>query len=123
MSCDADIETEKKQNVLTVPIQSVTARIDKPNMVTPQGEQPENEAKVKKERSNKPKEVVFVIKDSKAKMVEVKTGISDDTYIEILSGLKGDEDVVSGPYRAISKELNEDSKVSMQSKGKGTEKK
>lgn len=123
MSCDADIETEKKQNVLTVPIQSVTARIDKPNLSTTQGEQPENEAKAKKERSNKPKEVVFVIKDSKAKMVEVKTGISDDTYIEILSGLKGDEDVVSGPYRAISKELEEGSKVSMQSKRKGTEKK
>ncbi len=123
MSCDADIETEKKQNVLTVPIQSVTARLDKQNMSASQGEQPENEAKAKKERSNKPKEVVFVIKDNKANMVEVKTGISDDTYIEILSGLKGDEDVVSGPYRAISKELDEGSKVSMQSKRKGTEKK
>lgn len=123
MSCDADIETEKKQNVLTVPIQSVTARIDKQNMSTPQGEKPDNETKVKKERNNKPKEVVFVIKENKAKMVEVKTGISDDTYIEILNGLKGDEDVVSGPYRAISKELEDSSKVSMQSKRKGTEKK
>ncbi|MEK6553194.1 MAG: efflux RND transporter periplasmic adaptor subunit [Bacteroidota bacterium] len=123
MSCDADIETEKKQNVLTVPIQSVTARIDKQNMSTPQGEKSENETKAKKERSNKPKEVVFVIKENKAKMVEVKTGISDDTYIEILSGLKGDEDVVSGPYRAISKELEDSSKVSMQAKRKGTEKK
>ena len=107
MSCDADIETEKKQNVFTVPIQSVTARVDKQNVSTTQGEQPTNEAKAKKERSNKPKEVVFVIKENKAKMIEVKTGISDDTYIEILSGLKGDEDVVSGPYRAISKELDE----------------
>ncbi|MBI5730046.1 MAG: efflux RND transporter periplasmic adaptor subunit [Ignavibacteriales bacterium] len=123
MSCDADIETEKKQNVLTVPIQSVTARIDKQNMSTSQGEKPDNETKVKKERNNKPKEVVFVIKENKAKMVEVKTGISDDTYIEILNGLKGDEDVVSGPYRAISKELEDSSKVSMQSKRKGTEKK
>ena len=123
MSCDADIETEKKQNVLTVPIQSVTARLDKQNVSAPQGEQPANEAKVKKERSNKPKEVVFVIKENKAKMIEVKTGISDDTYIEILSGLKGDEDVVSGPYRAISKELDEGSKVSLQSKTKGTVKK
>ncbi len=123
MSCDADIETEKKENVLTVPIQSVTARIDKQNMSTSQGEKPDNETKVKKERNNKPKEVVFVIKENKAKMVEVKTGISDDTYIEILNGLKGDEDVVSGPYRAISKELEDSSKVSMQSKRKGTEKK
>jgi len=123
MSCDADIETEKKQNVLTVPIQSVTARIDKPITGTSQGVQPENEVKVKKDRSNKPKEVVFVIKENKTKMIEVKTGISDDTYIEILSGLKGDEEVVSGPYRAISKELEDGSKVSMQAKRKGTEKK
>ncbi|TSA28312.1 MAG: efflux RND transporter periplasmic adaptor subunit [Ignavibacteriales bacterium] len=123
MSCDADIETEKKQNVLTVPIQSVTARIDKPITSTPQGVQPENEVKVKKDRSNKPKEVVFVIKENKTKMIEVKTGISDDTYIEILSGLKGDEEVVSGPYRAISKELEEGSKVSVQAKHKATEKK
>ncbi|MCX6173810.1 MAG: efflux RND transporter periplasmic adaptor subunit [Ignavibacteriales bacterium] len=123
MSCDADIETEKKQNVLTVPIQSVTARIDKPITSTPQGVQPENEVKAKKDRSNKPKEVVFVIKENKTKMIEVKTGISDDTYIEILSGLKEDEEVVSGPYRAISKELEDGSKVSMQAKRKGTEKK
>jgi len=123
MSCDADIETEKKQNVFTVPIQSVTARIDKPNTEAPQAAQSDNEVKAKKERSNKPKEVVFVIKENKAKMIEVKTGISDDTYIEIISGLKGDEDIVSGPYRAISKELEEGSKVSMQSKRKGTEKK
>ncbi len=123
MSCDADIETEKKQNVLTVPIQSVTARVEKQNIGTSQGEQSDNEAKIKKERSNKPKEVVFVIKENKAKMIEVKTGISDDTNIEILSGLKGDEDIVSGPYRAISKELEDGSKVSLQSKRKGTEKK
>ncbi len=123
MSCDADIETEKKQNVFTVPIQSVTARIDKPNTEAPQAAQSDNEVKAKKDRSSKPKEVVFVIKENKAKMIEVKTGISDDTYIEIISGLKGDEDIVSGPYRAISKELEDGSKVSMQSKRKGTEKK
>lgn len=123
MSCDADIETEKKQNVFTVPIQSVTARIDKPNTEAPQAVQSENEVKAKKDRSNKPKEVVFVIKENKAKMIEVKTGISDDTYIEIISGLKGNEEVVSGPYRAISKELEDGSKVSLQAKRKGTEKK
>ena len=50
-----------------------------------------------------------------AKVVPVETGISDDTYIEILSGLKGEEDVVSGPYRAISKELEDGSKVNLSS--------
>ncbi len=122
MSCDADIETEKKQNVLTVPIQSVTARVGKEMMDAPQGsDQAEAEPKAKKEKSNKPKEVVFTIKDNKAKMIEVKTGISDDTNIEITSGLKGGEEVVSGPYRAISKELEDGSKTSIQSKRKGTD--
>ncbi len=125
MSCDADIQTEKKENVLSVPIQSVTARVAKETMTdaSQSGDQAAAEAKAKKERNNKPKEVVFITQDNKAKMIEVKTGISDDTYIEIVSGLKGNEDVVSGPYRAISKELEDGSKVSMQPKRKGTEKK
>lgn len=122
MSCDADIETEKKQNVLTVPIQSVTARVSKDLMDAPNGgDKAEDAAKAKKEKSNKPKEVVFTIKDNKAKMIEVKTGISDDTYIEIISGLKGSEEIVSGPYRAISKELEDGSKTSIQSKRKGAD--
>lgn len=121
MSCDADIETEKKQNVLTVPIQSVTARVGKNITGTMQGGGDQSDAgpNVKKEKNNKPKEVVFISKDNKVKMIEVKTGISDDTYIEIINGLKGDEEIVSGPYRAISKELEDGSKISVQSKRKG----
>lgn len=124
MSCDADIETETKQNILTVPIQSVTARVEKPKMMAAGSSEGESgsETKPKNNKSNKPKEVVFVVKDNKAKMIEVKTGISDDTYIEIQSGLKGGEEIVSGPYRAISKELEDGSKVSLQSKRKGSEK-
>jgi HlyD family secretion protein len=126
MSCDADILTETKANVLSVPIQSVTARVDKtkaaPQQAADGAAVNESEAKAKKEaRTNKPKEVVFVLKDNKAKMIEVKTGISDDTYIEIQSGLNGSEEVISGPYRAISKELDEGSKVSVQAAHKGPE--
>ncbi len=122
MSCDADIETDKKANVLSVPIQSVTARIAKMNQDEQAGpNQQVPDEKAKKEKSNKPKEIVFVVQDNKAKSIEVKTGISDDTYIEIISGLKGDEAVVSGPYRAISKDLEEGTKVSVQTKRKGNE--
>jgi HlyD family secretion protein len=125
MSCDADVKTETKANVLAVPIQSVTARMDKP-MLKPAGEEVDNatEAKPKTNKNNKPKEVVFLTDNGKAKMVGVKTGISDDTYIEIVSGLKGGEEVISGPYKAISKELENGAKISMQAKRKGdTEKK
>lgn len=56
-------------------------------------------------------------------MVDVVTGISDDAFIEIKSGLKGDEDVVSGPYKAISKELENGTKVMIQPKSGPGEKK
>ena len=51
------------------------------------------------------KEYVFLAKDGKALMQEVKTGIQDNTYIEIISGLEEGQEVISAPYRAISKRL------------------
>lgn len=114
MSCDADIETETKHNVLAVPIQSVTARLqEKPNPSQSKEDNPNNNSKNGKR--NKPKEVVFIVDNGKAKMVEVKTGISDDNYIEIVEGLKGDEEVISGPYRAVSRELEDGKKISIMS--------
>lgn len=124
MSCDADIETETKTNVLAVPIQSVTARLPEAKKQD-DGNKPEDEGEptvVKNGKNNKPKEVVFVVNEGKAKMVDVKTGISDDTYIEIVEGLKGDEEVITGPYRAISKDLVDGSKISVTSKRKDDKK-
>jgi len=124
MSCDADIETETKTNVLVVPIQSVTARLPEAKKEDAAGK-PEDEGEptvAKNGKNNKPKEVVFVVNEGKAKMVEVKTGISDDTYIEIVEGLKGDEEVITGPYRAISKDLVDGSKISVTSKRKDDKK-
>ncbi|MBI1939625.1 MAG: efflux RND transporter periplasmic adaptor subunit [Ignavibacteriales bacterium] len=111
MSCDSDIQTETKQNVLSVPIQSVTARVAEIKPMS-EGEGEEAAPKPKNNKTNKPKEVVFVVENNIAKMLEVKTGISDDTYIEIQNGLKGNENVVNGPYRAISKELENGKTVS-----------
>ncbi|MGE5351715.1 MAG: efflux RND transporter periplasmic adaptor subunit [Acidobacteriota bacterium] len=120
MSCNADIETETKNNVLSVPIQSVTARGNKPPEGKKEGEESGPlQVKNDKIKDKKPKEVVFVIENNKAKMKEVKTGISDDNYIEILSGLSGNEKVVSGSYRAISRELAENSNVRVEGAGKG----
>ncbi len=120
MSCDADIETETKSNVIAVPIQSVTARINQPAAAPAEGDD-EAVVKQKTSKQNKPKEVVFLAQNGKAKMVEVKTGISDDSYIEIQSGLKGDEDVVSGPYRAISKDLDEGKTITVSNTKRKTE--
>lgn len=122
MSCDADIETETKENVLTVPIQSVTARVK--DMPKPEEDEEESGVvRAKNGKQSKPKEVVFLTENGKAKMIEVKTGISDDTYIEVVSGLKGGEEVVSGPYRAISKELEDGKTVSVSNPKRGNDKK
>jgi HlyD family secretion protein len=114
MSANADIQTETRLNVVTVPIQSVTTRMPKQDFAN-KGENPSEEEAVGSnqapKKNEKPSEGVFIVQDGKAKFLKVKTGISDDTYIEISEGLKGNEEVVSGSYRAISRELQEDSKV------------
>jgi HlyD family secretion protein len=122
MSCNADIETETVHDVLSVPIQSVTARTDVPveKDTTKSNEDNEDNNNGGAFKRNEPKEVVFLVNDGKAKMVVVETGISDDNYLEITNGLEGDEEVVSGSYRAISRELRDGSIVRVEKKnGKG----
>ena len=118
MSCNADIETETMKNVLSVPIQSVTARSgDFAQAEKPEGDGEDNQTPPKKPNGmNKPQEVVFVVKEGKAKTVAVETGISDDNYIYIKSGLSGGEQVVTGSYRAISRELSDGSTVRVDEK-------
>ncbi len=125
MSCNADIEVETKNNVLTVPIQSVTARsAEEPAaMATPDSSRELIVGKTSKKKQSKPKEVVFVLDKGTVAMKEVKIGISDNEFIEVTSGLKEGEEVVSGPYRAISSELQDKSKVKAEAKdGKGKKK-
>jgi HlyD family secretion protein len=117
MSMSADIETETKANVLTVPIQSVTVRAPKKE----KGEEPkEGEAQLdtgkKKKDEDKLEEVVFVVKDGLAKTITVKRGISNDAYVEVkANGLDGQE-VISGPFKAINRDLEVDSKVKIDNK-------
>jgi HlyD family secretion protein len=126
MSCTADIETETIGNILSVPIQSVTTRSDMRNMGQPSGDGEDEgiiQVKTDKKENIKPKEVVFLIKNGKAKMVEVETGLSDDNYIAVTKGLEGGEDVVSGSYKAISRELNDGLQVRVEEKNSNITKK
>ena len=59
----------------------------------------------------KPIEVVFLMEGERAKMVPVKIGISDDNYWEITQGLREGQEVVSGGYRAISRDLEDSKKI------------
>ena len=118
MSCNANIETETVSDVLSVPIQSVTARTDIPveNDSTQSSEESDDGEMGDMMGNKKPKEVVFLVDGGKAKMVVVETGISDDNYLQIKSGVNEGDEVVSGSYRAISRELENGSIVRVEEK-------
>ena len=103
MSATVDIFTETVTNVVGVPIQAVTMRDfnkierDDSTQVAAKAPATGDEEDLRK--------VLFIVADGKAEIVEVETGISDDTYIEIRSGLTGGEKVIIGPYRAVSRTL------------------
>lgn len=117
MSMTSTVETETKQNVIAVPIQSVTTRSPKEEKVeeSEEGDQPSLPERQKKEV--KVKEVVFVVDNGVAKTMSVKRGIADDSHVEILEGLEEGKEVVSGSFKAISRELEDGSKVKVD-KGK-----
>jgi HlyD family secretion protein len=108
MSVTAEIETRTRKQVLTVPIQSVTTRL--PKLGTTPAATPKPEGKAE---PFKPIEVVFVRERDAVKMAPVKTGISDNDYFEIESGLTEGQEVVSGGYKAISKDLEDGEKVTV----------
>jgi HlyD family secretion protein len=119
MSMAADVETETHGNVLAVPIQSVTVRMpkDEKKVEAPkEGEAQLDVSKAKKKEEDKLEEVVFVIADGKAKTISVKRGLSDDAYVEVKGeNLEGAE-VVSGPFKAINKDLESGAIVKVENK-------
>ncbi|MEY3678327.1 MAG: hypothetical protein RI924_468 [Bacteroidota bacterium] len=118
LSATVDIQTNQVKG-LTVPIQSVTTRDEDKKKSSNESDQKNANAEDKKEKTDAPvKEYAFVYKDGKVKQVEVKTGIQDDTYIQILSGINAGEEVVAYPFTAISKTLKDGSQVKKTDKDK-----
>lgn len=114
MSCTVDIEVEKRNDVVSVPIQSVTTREENREGGISKEAENENMKRESEERLNKkikPKEVIFIIDNKEARKHDVKTGISDDSYIEILEGAQVDQEVIKGSFKAINKELEDSSLV------------
>lgn len=111
MTATVDIITNTKTNILTVPISSVVVKSDTAAVQEIKVEDP-NEDKPKP-KSDKKFECVFVKVGNKAKIRVIKTGIQDDTNIEVLSGLKKGDVVITGPYTTVSKDLNSGDKVSL----------
>ncbi len=116
LSATVDIQTNQISG-LAVPIQSVTTR-EEEKKVDPD-KPATTDTKDEEKKSDIPvKEYVFVYANGKVKQVQVTTGIQDDTYIQILSGLKGGEEVVSRPFTAISKTLKDSMVVEKVTKDK-----
>ena len=111
MTATVDIITNTKSNILTVPISSVVVKSDTAAVKEIKVEDPNEEKS--KPKSDKKFECVFVKVGNKAKIRIIKTGIQDDTNIEVLSGLKKGDVVITGPYTTVSKELNSGDKVSL----------
>ncbi len=114
MSCTVDIEVETKDNVLSVPIQSVTIREESFTEGSGETIQTGNEnLEMEKNKGvdQKPQEVVFIVENGTAKKLNVKAGISDDTYIEIIEGVNEGQEVVKGSFKAINKDLEDNMKV------------
>lgn len=133
MNASADIQTKRHENVIAVPINAVTTREKGSDKAVNSGKssfdkKPEENADGQNNASSSGsddlEEVVYIMQpDSKVKKVVVKTDIQDINYIEITSGLKGDEEIVTGPYTIVSKTLKDGTKVKVTPKDKLFEKK
>jgi len=130
LSCTADIETNMVKDAVAVPMQGVTIRtgdsnlspeeIEKKKLKSAARDKGDNNADYVNERQEKAAQreereklakVVFLKKGGKAQSVKVTTGISDDTYMEIKTGVQPSDEVISGSYSAISRKLKDGAKV------------
>ncbi len=109
MSATVDIETDIKYNVLSVPIQAVTTRAD--SIYEEMADSIHMKPEENKDEKDVRETVFLVSEDGKAVMREVKTGIQDNNYIQILEGLEAGEKVITAPYSAINKKLEQGSPV------------
>lgn len=118
MTATVDIITKTKKNVLAVPISAVVVKSDTTAVSITDKKMPDDkDDKNIAPKNDKKLECIFLKVGEKAKIKIVKTGIQDDTNIEILSGIKNGDVVITGPYNIVSKELNSGDKVVLKTDG------
>jgi len=117
MTATVDIITNKRNKIIAVPISSIVIKTDTSSTkkgytkLASDDIKPENEEKF---------ECVFVSKNGEAKLRVVKTGIQDDTNIEVISGLEEGDEIITGPYNVVSKTLKSGDKIENKDKSKET---
>lgn len=114
MTATVDIITTRKEKVIGIPLSAVVMKAD--TSAVNKNDLGKEDDEKQKPKSDKKFECVFVKNGTKAKIKIVKTGIQDDTNIEIVSGLQKGEEVIVGPYTTVSKDLNSGDKVNVASK-------
>ncbi len=110
MSATASIQTSKKFNVISVPVQAVTVRPDTVQKIIDKtyiSENPDHVVSSGKEQIV----VVFLTKNNQAVLTKVESGIQDDQYIEIISGVEEGEEIITAPYSAVSKKLENNNNI------------
>jgi HlyD family secretion protein len=123
MTATVDVITERKVKILGVPISSVVVKSDTAATKKFEMKEEDSDKNVVKPKSDKKFECVFVKVGDKAKIKIIKTGIQDDTNIEVSQGLTVGDIVIVGPYNTVSKELNSGDKVIISSEKKENSKK
>lgn len=120
MSATADIQTDRRTGVYSIPIQAVTTRMDTTGKADVSEDQEigavSSDGSVSSVSlpaeemldSDEPIVVVFVVSEGKAWMKAVETGIQDNNYIEVTEGLEPDAEIIIAPYSAISRQLRND---------------
>jgi len=123
MSATADIQTDRRTGIYSIPIQAVTTRMDTTGNAVKKDEQRmesiSSDGTVSSESipvetvsgSDEPMMVVFTVVEGKTIMRQVKTGIQDNNYIEITEGLSLEDEIIVSPYSAISRQLKNDMPV------------
>jgi HlyD family secretion protein len=126
MSASVDIETQTVKHVVSVPIQSVTIRSKEGGKTAEQLKESRqrdmgiSETEADKQVRRELQRVVFVKEGQNVRMVPVTTGIADNNYVEVRSGIKDGDEVVSGSYTAISKELKDGKRVEIEKPKSGS---
>lgn len=121
MSATVDVETNTAHNVIAIPIQAVTVRdfadeqsAESISDTSDTGERDSTETNSKQLKPDEDlRKVVFVVEGGKARRTQVETGISDNTHIQLISGVKAGEEIVVGSYRMLSKELEDGDKIAV----------
>jgi len=117
MTATVDIITSKREKAVAVPISAIVIKTDTSSAKKPMGDKP-MVASPDTNESEEKFECVFVKNNDEAKLQVVKTGIQDDTNIEIVSGLAEGDEIITGPYSLVSKTLKSGDKIEVKSNDK-----